>query len=103
MTPKCLILFIESIPDNIVLLSSLIHLDISNNNISGTINDNEILIIIFITLTCLILSTELDNIKLFKSLTHLDLSHNNLSGMINIDNDNYFIKIYTYNSSCLIF
>jgi hypothetical protein len=37
MSPTCLILSIRSIPDNIGSLTSLSHLDLSNNIISGMI------------------------------------------------------------------
>jgi hypothetical protein len=37
MTPTCLILSIESIQDNIGLLTSLTNLNISNTNISGSV------------------------------------------------------------------
>jgi Leucine-rich repeat (LRR) protein len=67
------------------MLTSLTHLNISNNELSGLINE---IIIIFIIVfpTCLILYIEIDNIGLLKCLTHLNLSNNKISGTIIRDN-----------------
>jgi Leucine-rich repeat (LRR) protein len=81
-------LILGFIPYSIRKLTSLEHLDLSNNFITGKIIRDTIIIFIIMTLICLFLFIGFDDINEVTSLTHLDISNNKIIGTLIRDYNN---------------